>query len=144
MIKFEHNPNPDIYDLITKEVELDFSETGGDKQTITIHSLASYKVADARSKYSMRLNYIKSQEDGGKSLLFEKGKLDAGMGIEIDGVVPTEWNKEHNALLAMACVSNYPEDRDLKEDLMSNLELCEFINGVAVDLQTEFLSKKKS
>lgn len=144
MIKFEANPNPDIYDLMTKEVELDFSDVGGEKTSVTIHSLASHKVSDARSKYAMRLEYIKSQPNKGKDLMFEQGKLDAGMGVEIDAMVPTKWNKEHEALLACACVSGYPEDRNLKDDLIANIELCQFIIGVAVDLQSEFLAKKKS
>lgn len=144
MIKFDVNPNPDIYDLLTKSVELDFTDMGGEKSEIKINSLASFKVADARAKFSMRADYAKKEAEGGSDILLEDGDIDAGLGVKVKGLVPTQWHKEHMALLAFACVDGYPEGRDLMADLIGNFDLCSFIVDEAIRLQIDFMSKKKS
>ena len=80
----------------------------------------------------------------GEDILFETGKIDAGLGVMVDGLVETEWHKKHHALLAMAVVEGYPEGRDLEQDLIENTELCGFIIEEASELQSEYLKKKEA
>lgn len=144
-IKFERimNPDPDLYDLLTRDITLDFSDIGGGKHSVTIHSLSSFKVSDARFKYGLRLEHAAIEQESGNNILFESGDIDAGMGVKVKGRIPTEWHKEHIALLGAACVSGYPEDRDIVTDLTDNFELCSYIIELSIQLQDEFLSKKK-
>lgn len=144
MIKFEHNPSPDFFDLVTREVELDFSELGGEKVTIEIHSLASFRVRDELQKFNIRNDYAKKEEQKGNNIMIESGEIDAGLGVTVEGKVATEWCKKHNALLAEKCVTGYPQERDCTQDLVDNPELCAFVIEQAIQLQTEFLAKKKS
>lgn len=135
MITFNREIDENIYDMLTREVDLNFD---GETSTITIHSLYSFRVQKEKAAYLIRQQHAEDND-----LLIEDGEVSAGMGVTVKAKVPTQWNKEHNALLAKACVTNYPESRDLFADLVANTELTEFIIEQAIELQSEFLSKKK-
>ena len=147
MIKFEQKVNPEIYDLVTRDLDLDFTEVGGEKCTIKVLSMSSHKAKDAIRDFNRRIKWLAEQEDDGASILLTKEEVDIGIplgaGETYEEHVPSEWAREHNALLSMALVEDYPEGRDIKADFMENMELCRYIADIAVEIQAEFIAKKK-
>lgn len=126
---------------MTRAVELRFD---GVHHNVTIHSMSSRRVIKEAFNFQRRHKYALEQESKGESILYEKGKIDAGLGVMVDGMVETEWNKKHHALLAMSLIEGYPEDRDLESDLVENTALCSFIIEEATELQSEYLKKKET
>ena len=140
MISFDQKSNPKIHDVMTKEVELRFD---GESHNIIIHSMSSRRAIKEAVNFQRRHKHALELESKGESILYEKGQIDAGLGVMVDGMVETEWSKKHSALLAMSVVEGYPESRNLEQDLIDNAALCAFIIEEASELQAEYLKKKE-
>lgn len=142
MIQFDQKSNPSIHDITTREVELRFED--GTSANVNIRSMLSREASKQVINFQRRHKYAKEMKDKGEDILFETGKIDAGLGVMVDGLVETEWHKKHLALLAMSVVEGYPKDRDLEKDLIENTELCAFVIEEASELQSEYLKKKEA
>ncbi|AUR92872.1 hypothetical protein NVP1178O_27 [Vibrio phage 1.178.O._10N.286.45.E12] len=141
MISFDQKSNPKIHDIMTREVELRFD---GESHNIIIHSMSSRRAVKEAINFQRRHKYALEMEAKGEGILYEKGQIDAGLGVMVDGMVETEWSRKHSALLAMAVVEGYPESRDLEADLIENTALCAFIIEEASELQSEYIKKKET
>lgn len=141
MISFDQKSNPKIHDIMTRPVEL---RIDGVSHNVVIHSMSSRRAIKEAVNFQRRHKHALDLEAKGESILYEKGQIDAGLGVMVDGMVETEWSKKHSALLAMAVIEGYPEDRDLEADLIENTALCSFIIEEASDLQSEYLKKKEA
>lgn len=141
MIQFDLKSNPSIHDITTLEVELRFD---GESKLVKIHSMSSRRAIKEVINFQRRHKHALELEEKGEGILRELGEIDAGLGVMVEGMVDTEWNKKHHALLAMALIEGYPEDRDLEADLIENTELCGFIIEEASELQSEYLKKKEA
>lgn len=141
MIQFDQKSNPSIHDITTREVELRFD---GESKLVKIHSMSSRRAIKEVVNFQHRHKHAVEMKSKGEDILFETGKIDAGLGVMVEGLVETEWNKKHHALLAIALIEGYPEGRDLEKDLIENTELCGFIIEEASELQSEYLKKKEA
>ena len=142
MISFDQKSNPKIHDIMTREVELRFDD--GTSKVVTIHSMSSRRAIKEAINFQRRHKHALELRAKGEDILLEKGEIDAGLGVMVEGMVETEWSKKHSALLAMAVVEGYPESRDLEQDLIDNTALCAFIIEEASELQAEYLKKKEA
>lgn len=141
MISFNQKSNPSIHDITTREVELRFD---GESHNIVIHSMSSRRAIKEAINFQRRHKHALELRAKGEDILLEKGQIDAGLGVMVDGMVETEWSKKHSALLAMAVVEGYPGSRNLEQDLIDNSALCAFIIEEASELQAEYLKKKEA
>ena len=141
MISFDQKSNPSIHDITTREVELRFD---GESHNIVIHSMSSRRAIKEAINFQRRHKHALELRAKGEDILLEKGEIDAGLGVMVEGMVETEWSKKHSALLAMAVVEGYPESRNLEQDLIDNAALCAFIIEEASELQAEYLKKKEA
>ena len=141
MISFDQKSNPKIHDIMTRPVEL---RIDGISHNVVIHSMSSRRAIKEAVNFQRRHKHALELESKGESILYEKGEVDAGLGVMVEGMVETEWSKKHSALLAMAVIEGYPEDRDLEADLIENTALCAFIIEEASELQSEYLKKKEA